>query len=750
MAATEERRMRRRERAQSRPRTEARREYHAHYASPMLDDPYDTADEVYDTPNEIEASAPQLSRTPQALSASRVPTERRARADDPKQTPERRRRHRRHRGARSYSQHGSSHAPDPSHRVRSPGEVYKSPTSRTPRTGASAVSRRNTPERREVRRSRRASRGPPVAVVSSARTARLLAGDPATVADVRSLRTVDEGAGGDAADALQVAREQPRTNKDRQLARVPRNEVNTMKEGRVFTMNGMDNLALLMEDRSYHMACFSMYMFKSTLDYRTVRDFFEVLVQLYPKYRYVVDFQPYRARFRDKARRRQTQEEAERLHRERNEALKRGDLPPNYGPYTNYSRSVRAGSWMRPAAWRIDEDFHVSENIEVISCGGQGTDEQVFKIAGRFLARHFDYNKPVWEALLVQGLRTAEGARSALMIKIHHCFSDGQGMIQSYHAALMAMNKGMGIREVQQWVDIAKKKKKAEGSKPIKPGLLGTASHSFYTMRELYFRKRTSFVYRHSKQPRAAQRLYYHSDGVPMAGIKQIREAFSTPSTHFTLNDVAVAILARAMARAADRLSPVGSKNDRRAAIFVPISIRPEGNWDLFNYTTGALTWLKYPDLDGTSIEAHLQHVHREMLRLKSSYLPIIWYKTFYHWCRHRALYLPNYPVWRPIFYRAFSEYHVATNVPGPTEPVSFGKHEAFNYHVLPPSSPGKATMAIGMISYATHFSLAVSCDDVPEFQDVPRVLCEAFQEAAMTMVQAAQHRLDQRSATRT
>lgn len=436
-----------------------------------------------------------------------------------------------------------------------------------------------------------------------------------------------------------------------------------------------------------------MYMFKSTLDYHTVRDFFEVLVQLYPKYRYVVDFQPYRARFRDKARRKQTDEEAVRMHRERNEALKRGHLPPNHGPYTNYSRSLRAGSWMRPAAWRIDEDFHVSENIEVISCGGEGTDEQVFKIAGRFLGRHFDYNKPVWEALLVQGLNTATGAKSALMIKIHHCFSDGQGMIQSYHAALMAMKKGMGIKEVQQWVDISKKKKKSEGSKPIRPSLTGTMSHTMYTIRELYFRKRTSFVYRHRKQVRSMQRLYYHSEGVPMAGIKQIREAFSTPTTHLTLNDVAVAILARAMARAADRLSPRGTKNDHRAAIFVPISIRPEGNWDLFNYTTGAVAWLKYPDLDGTAIEAHLMHVHKEMLRLKRSYLPILWYKTFYYWCRHRSLYLPNYPVWRPIFYRAFSEYHVATNVPGPTEPVSFGKHEAFSYHVLPPSSPGKATM---------------------------------------------------------
>lgn len=54
------------------------------------------------------------------------------------------------------------------------------------------------------------------------------------------------------------------------------------------------------------------------------------------------------------------------------------------------------------------------------------------------------------------------------------------------------------------------------------------------------------------------------------------------------------------------------------------------------------------------------------------------------------------------------------------------------------------------MISYAADFSLAVSCDDVPEFQEVPRVLCDAFHEAALTMVQAAQHRLAQQPATRT
>lgn len=39
--------------------------------------------------------------------------------------------------------------------------------------------------------------------------------------------------------------------------------------------------------------------------------------------------------------------------------------------------------------------------------------------AGQFLARHFDYSKPVWEALLVKGVDTEAGAKSALMIKMY-------------------------------------------------------------------------------------------------------------------------------------------------------------------------------------------------------------------------------------------------------------------------------------------------------------------------------------------
>ena len=110
----------------------------------------------------------------------------------------------------------------------------------------------------------------------------------------------------------------------------------------------------------------------------------------------------------------------------------------------------------------------------------------------------------------------------------------------------------------------------------------------------------------------------------------------------------------------------------------------------------------------------------------------------------------PNYPVGRTIFQRAYREYHVATNLPGPSKPVKFGQHEAFQYHVLPPSSPGRATLAIGMISYAEQFSLAVSCDAVKEFDEghLAETICESFQQAADELRRAAKDRLDMTSIT--
>lgn len=498
----------------------------------------------------------------------------------------------------------------------------------------------------------------------------------------------------------------------------------------VYPMTGIDNLALLMEDDSYTTSCFSIYMFKTELDIETVQNFFEVLAETYPKYRYVVDLDPKLSKKKEK----------ETLRGQPGTSPQRGEFDP--GRRTRYGKGLKAGSLFSPARWRYVPDFDIKENIEhVAQCPDGGDDRALNKLAGHFLGRHYDYSKPIWEAMVVNGLNTSDGGRSALMIKIHHCFSDGQGMIQSYHAALGALEQGIGIRDIQRKVDSNTSQNKRPGQRQETPTAWGTIQHAFHLMRGLYFRSRKSFLYQ-TDRPRAAGRLYCHSKGIDMDDIKMIRKAYSTEKLNLTLNDVALAILARALRIASERVDPSRRHKDKRVAIFVPISVRPKGDWSLSNATTGSIAWLRFEKEEKPDFEAQLTQVHREMGRVKRSHGPKILFKTFDVFCRRRITYLPNYPLLRQFYYRAFREYHVATNVPGPPKPVRFGDHEAYSYHVLPPSSPGKSTMAIGMISYANDFSLAVSCDDVPEFAHLAEEICKAFQDAGVQIIEAANQKL--------
>lgn len=535
------------------------------------------------------------------------------------------------------------------------------------------------------------------------------------------------------------------------------------KKGRVYPLTGIDNVALLMEDDGYQTACFSVYLFKTKLDYDTVVDFFERLTDAYPKYRYVCELDPSAAAKKDKA-------------------AQKGEPPEprgvDPGRKTKYSKSLKAGSPFRPARWRIDETFKLTDNIRTVRADSPGDDQSLFDICGQCLSEHFDFNKPLWEAVLVHGLHTSEGARSALMIKIHHAFSDGQGMIQSYHSAIEAMQTGVSVANKQAEIDnkVAAASSRAKdsekhqseqkniGSRNVKPSVGSTISHIGHTIRGLYFRNRKTFTYsdaagkeaaklygaKLSKNNRPSTRFYAHSEGIAMADIKLVRQAFSTEKINLSLNDVACAILSRALRIAAEVMAEKEGVNkkkrvtDKRVAVFIPVSKRPKGDWSLANYTTGTVAWFRFHEPSQYGFEQLLMQVNREMNRIKSSHLPTIWYRVFNSVCKRRFWQFPNYPGFRAFFQAAYQEYHVFTNVPGPSKPVSFGKHEAFSYHVLPPSSPGKSTMAMGAISYANDFSLAVSCDGIKRFQDhaLPVTICAAFQQASEELVSAAKSKL--------
>jgi hypothetical protein len=229
-----------------------------------------------------------------------------------------------------------------------------------------------------------------------------------------------------------------------------------------------------MEGDSYQTTCFSVYMFRTELDSETVDRFFDKLTSSYPKYRYVVELSPGEASKKEKARK---------------AAAKKGDIigkkdataQEKAGRRTKYSKTLKAGGFFRTARWRYDETFHYRDNIvELDECPGGKDDKALFDLAGDFLGKHFDYSKPLWKALVVRGLDTSEGAKSALMIGVHHALSDGQGLIMSYGSALAALENDIPIETAQAHADSRSKsgEQKKPGQRNIHPTLWGTTKVS--------------------------------------------------------------------------------------------------------------------------------------------------------------------------------------------------------------------------------------------------------------------------------
>ncbi|HUC05404.1 MAG TPA: wax ester/triacylglycerol synthase domain-containing protein, partial [Acidimicrobiales bacterium] len=75
-----------------------------------------------------------------------------------------------------------------------------------------------------------------------------------------------------------------------------------------------------------------------------------------------------------------------------------------------------------PLVWVDDEDFDVRHHLRVMTLDPPGTDEQLMALAGEVLATPLDRAHPLWEIVLVDGLR--EG-RVGLIERLHHSMADG-------------------------------------------------------------------------------------------------------------------------------------------------------------------------------------------------------------------------------------------------------------------------------------------------------------------------------------
>lgn len=332
-------------------------------------------------------------------------------------------------------------------------------------------------------------------------------------------------------------------------------------------MDGFSNMLLMMDEKSYHAACFSIYTFAEDVSYDVIHNFFSELVKAFPKYSQVV---------------------------------------------INRNRSFSPAQWIDHSAVEASKDWKLEDNIHEINLPARANGRNaLFNEAGNFVAQHFDFRKPVWEALLVHNVNPTEyNGCAALMIKIHHCFSDGQGMIQSYHSALHAINHDVSVGAVQKDADAKQAKAKKDNTKTT---FAATHNHAWHTVRRLFITgRRNTFAYTESRrQPRPEGRIYAHSKGVALSDLALVRKAFSTDKYKATLNDVVCAITAIAFRRHASKQTPDHEVKDRSVAFLIPMSFRPENDWNLENYSSGGIAWFNWGKHHERDFQSVLIQVHK-------------------------------------------------------------------------------------------------------------------------------------------
>src|SRR3954468_16306198 len=77
--------------------------------------------------------------------------------------------------------------------------------------------------------------------------------------------------------------------------------------------------------------------------------------------------------------------------------------------------------------WIVDRDFDLSYHLRIVRLPEPCSMEQVLELAQVLAMAPFDRARPLWEAVLVEGL--ADG-RAAYLLKLHHSIADGQGTVQ--------------------------------------------------------------------------------------------------------------------------------------------------------------------------------------------------------------------------------------------------------------------------------------------------------------------------------
>lgn len=398
---------------------------------------------------------------------------------------------------------------------------------------------------------------------------------------------------------------------------------------------------------------------------------------------------------------------------------------PSFAPPFNFKLSnprLKAVFPVWKTAYKIDLDYHLRHS----ALPKPGGERELGVLVSRLHSHPMDFNRPLWEAHIIEGL---ENNRFALYMKMHHSMVDGVGgmrmlqkmMVPDPKASAMpppwAIGRGPRTRakaKPSTWKETMREQLEVA---PQVGKALGHLAGEYFRQREpdeaLPFQGPRSILnQRVSGQRRFATQFY------DLARVKAVAKAASV-----SVNDIFLALCGGALRRYLDEVQalPEGS-----LTAGIPVSIRPDDDDQSGNAISFIIASL---NTHLTNPLDRLQAIRRstEVAKAQLRKLPTSGLTSY------TALFMAPFimqlvaglgGVARPMFNITVS------NVPGPTQPLYFNGARMEQMYPVSLLSHGQG-LNITCVSYAGQFNIGLTgCrDSLPHMQRLAVYMGEALIE---------------------
>ena len=374
-------------------------------------------------------------------------------------------------------------------------------------------------------------------------------------------------------------------------------------------------------------------------------------------------------------------------------------------------------------AWVDDTDFDIARHIRRRALPHPGDETELFRLVADAMSWRLDRDRPLWEIWVIEGLTDD---RWAMLMKVHHCIADG---IATAHMLAGLADGGVGDSFASR-IRAAKEPQSESKSGGLRPTL--SVPNPINLVSELWGTS-TAVTAAAARAVRGGAELAagllrpaarsslngpitglrrYSAARVALDDVRRICRAFDV-----TVNDVALAALTESyrsiLIRRGEQPLPEALRT------LVPVSIRsPEALGKTDNRVSVMLPYLPVEEADRVR---RLQLVHSRLTRTKSTgqrqagsaFISVANAVPFAltAWAVRLLTQLPQRSV-----------VTLATNVPGPSEPLQIMGRRVMSVLPVPPIAMQLRT-GVAMLSYADDlfFGILADFDGAPEVDELAR-----------------------------